>query len=709
MGLRAIRSESGIERAGRAALLEAILDAESARELAQLVVDYLHRHARVRQIICLGPSDERTGCLVGLAGRGSPASRIEELAVDLVARDHPLLEVVSTDRPRMAVVRELADLFIDGRCNVTPAPLRLPPGADPVALLLTSVDGDTRDEVAWVASLLGKQLVRFQEIARLSSLRRRLERERGFLQPILTAFPDPVLLTDLEGRLLVANPRAEHFFATQEGQSEGRRGAIALNNMLFSAGLSSTAMDGTEAIRRELPLVDPTDGSDRLFELISTAVDTPTGPGVVSVLRNVTDLQLATQEIAENFRKLRIAEADVRAERDRLDLVIDSVGAPILVTDPNGAMVLLNTPAERLFTPSEDARPDVLQRVRANHAHFSSHISNVFFAAPTTRVHGELGLVDPVSGEPAPVEAVSGKVLSEHGEVTALVSILHDLRESKEKQQLYEQLKLASGQLEQKVHDATTELVRQNELLRRQHIELEQASNLKSQFLATMSHEFRTPLNAILGYTSMLLENVSGVLTPPQARTAGRIDSNARHLLAIINDILDISRIEAGSMPTRIDGFELRALVAEVLAEVEPLIARSRVSVRTRFGRSPRRFRSDRAKVKQILVNLLSNALKFTPEGTVTVSCSYAKKSRTISISVTDTGIGIAKEDHERIFEDFRQADSSPTRQYGGAGLGLAISRRLAVVLGGSLSVQSAPKRGSTFTLALPSRSRGGA
>src|SRR6185312_16178268 len=169
--------------------------------------------------------------------------------------------------------------------------------------------------------------------------------------------------------------------------------------------------------------------------------------------------------------------------------------------------------------------------------------------------------------------------------------------------------------LELKVREATAELVRQNELLRRSHIELEQASTLKSQFLANMPHEFRTPLNAILGYTSMLLKGVSGELAPPQRRNLERIDSNSQHLLSIINDILDISRIEAGKMPLTLSDFPIPDLVREVLAEVEPLIARSHLTVTTELAEDLPPLRSDRQKVKQIVINLLTNALKFTAQG----------------------------------------------------------------------------------------------
>ncbi|MBI2207415.1 MAG: PAS domain-containing protein [Candidatus Rokubacteria bacterium] len=474
--------------------------------------------------------------------------------------------------------------------------------------------------------------------------------------------------------------------------------------MLFSAALSRGVFEDIERARHELPLVDPEEGSDLLFELIATPLRE--GEGVVSILRNVSDLRMATTQIQENYEKLRAAEAEVRAERDRLDLIIDSVADPIIATDPAGNVVMLNAPAERLFTAPPDARSDVVGRVRANDAHFTSFVAALFLTGSETRYRGEIQLADPVSGRLIPIEAVSGKIFSMHAEVGAIVTILHDRTEEMEKARLYAELKKSSEQLEQKVRDATGELVRQNELLRRQHIELEQASALKSQFLANMSHEFRTPLNAILGYTSMLLQGVSGDATPAQRKSLSRIDSNARHLLGIINDILDIARIESGRMPLTATEFKLSALTDEVVSELEPLIARATVDVKLDMPQALPAMRSDRQKVKQIVLNLLSNALKFTSEGVVRVSATYDTAAGTVAITVQDTGIGVAPEDQERIFEDFRQADNSPTREYGGAGLGLAICRRLATMLGGRIGLESALGKGSTFTLALPLRLR---
>jgi signal transduction histidine kinase len=217
-----------------------------------------------------------------------------------------------------------------------------------------------------------------------------------------------------------------------------------------------------------------------------------------------------------------------------------------------------------------------------------------------------------------------------------------------------------------------------------------------------MSHEFRTPLNAILGYTHMLLQGVAGDLLPAIKRQLQRIASNGRHLLTIINEILDITRIEAGKMPMQLSEFNLNDLVPEVVSELDPVITRSRLTVTQRLAPEAPLVFSDRQKVKQIVVNLLSNALKFTHHGGIEINVATDEPQRLASISVTDSGIGIALEHHEKIFEDFRQVDDSPSRQYGGTGLGLAICRRLAHALGGRITLQSEIGRGSTFTLTIP-------
>ena len=221
-----------------------------------------------------------------------------------------------------------------------------------------------------------------------------------------------------------------------------------------------------------------------------------------------------------------------------------------------------------------------------------------------------------------------------------------------------------------------------------------------------MSHEFRTPLNAILGYTSMLLKGCRASWRRSQRRNLERIDSNSQHLLSIINDILDISRIEAGKMPLTRRRVPAPDLVREVLAEVEPLIARAQLSVTTEVDGGLPPLRSDRQKVKQIVINLITNALKFTPQGWVTVTAAGDPADRVPSPCPTAASASRPRT-RAVIFEDFRQADDSPTRQYTGAGLGLAICRRLASMLGGELTVRSALGEGSTFTLASPRAPQG--
>jgi signal transduction histidine kinase len=530
---------------------------------------------------------------------------------------------------------------------------------------------------------------------------------------MLNGVSDPILLTDPAGRLLLTNPRAEKLFRAQPGDSDGRRRALAVNHLLFAAALMGRAAAGTRAAapsasRAELSLVDPDDGSDLLFEhLCSPLPDPEHGRVLVSVLRNVTDLGRADAELAESYRRLRSADAEVRAERHRLSLIIDTVADPILVTDAAGDIVLMNAPAEALFTDPDGASPEVQRRVRANDAHFSSFLSGQAVSGHGGRWTAEISLTGPSTGRTLPVEAVAGQVLSLQGELTWIVTILHDRTEARERAQLLEQVTLARAELEAKVAAATASLAEQNELLRRQAMELEQVSAAKTQFLANISHELRTPLNAVLGYTSMILQGVQGELNAAQARSLVRVDSNARHLLALINNVLDISRIESGRMPVTPVPFRIPDLLGEVVDELEPIINRSRLRVSITLAEGVRPLRTDRQKVKQIVLNLLSNALKFTPAGSIHISVRLDVRTDEVAIAVKDSGPGISAEDRERIFQDFTQLDNSPSRAHGGTGLGLSICRRLATILGGRITLSSEPGHGSTFTAVLPRRWKG--
>jgi PAS domain S-box-containing protein len=672
---------------------------------------WLARHSAVRRSACLAV-DEASGALVTIASAGVPGDAMQAFSCSMADAHHPLVAalfhpvptVFRGNRGNGYAAQSLAQLPF-GTGPVTAIPLKAAPDEndEAVGLLLVRASAVLTPDASWLLTVLGRR-IRQAQGGRAAQEARQLRRERTLFFTIINSVTDPILLTDTEGRLIVANARAEKLFAATDEESEGRRRAVELNNMLFSAALSRTAVE-TPAAARELLLVDPSDGSDLLFEVLSNTVEDPReGTGIVSVLRNITDLRRATEQIEENYQKLRLAERAVRAERDRLNLIIDSVADPIIVTDQTGATVLMNAPAEALFTAPPDAGETEQRSVQSNDAHFSSFISGLLLGegGPGEIRRGEIALVSPQSGESIPVEAIAGKVLTESGELTAVVTILHDRREALERAHLFEQLKRGADELQMRVQSATAELATQNELLRRQAIELVQASRLKSQFLANMSHEFRTPLNAILGYTHMLLQGVAGSMAPNVKRQLTRIDSNGRHLLTIINEILDITRIEAGKMPMQISEFDLNAIVPEVMTELDPVIARSRLSVVPILAREAPLMRSDRQKVKQIVVNLLSNALKFTHQGGIEIAVGFDPEERMASIAVSDTGIGIAAEHHDKVFEDFRQVDDSPSRQYGGTGLGLAICRRLARALGGRISLRSEVGTGSTFTLTIP-------
>jgi signal transduction histidine kinase len=230
--------------------------------------------------------------------------------------------------------------------------------------------------------------------------------------------------------------------------------------------------------------------------------------------------------------------------------------------------------------------------------------------------------------------------------------------------------------------------------------ELETANRLKSEFLANMSHELRTPLNAIVGYTSLVLEGVYGAPVPEQASALDRVLVNSKNLLALINNILDISKLNAGMMPVFLEDFDAAALIREVAQTLQCLAAQKGLSLETEAPR-PVPMRSDKTKVKQILINLTANAVKFTEKGGVTLQAMGAEDGE-VRVSVRDTGPGIAPEHLGYIFEKFTQIDGSATRAHGGTGLGLSITHKLCELLGGKVSVQSRLGEGSTFTALLP-------
>lgn len=512
------------------------------------------------------------------------------------------------------------------------------------------------ERIGIVASLAAHQ-------ERLVSTVTKLQRERQWIESIMKSVADPIVLTDLDNQILLQNRRAEELFSGSANAGEGKRRALKMNDLLFSAYLSSATVSSSEVIQRDITLVDPIEGSDIHFEVISTPAANSRGEplGLVSIFRDVTDLREANEELARNFVKLQQAEAESRRERDRLDLIIENVGHPIVVCDSAGNFILFNRRAELLFQESESINLSASTAVRTNAVKLTSFISTLASASETGR-QAEIELIDPEDGRALPMEITAREVLDATGQVTAVVSILHDLTEIRElerrrvEQQLFESEKLAAvGRL-----------------------------------AASIAHEVNNPLEAIKNALYLMQAGGEGDKNSRFLEIARKETERVSH---IIRQMLGFAR-----RPGEVDWVDVNQLLEETLVLLEKKMRQLRIKITKSFDDSLPRVKARADQLRQVFLNLIINAQQaIEGDGAILISTSRYEQALqpSILIQLTDSGVGIAEDDLTRIFDPFFSTGKK------GTGLGLWVTQDIVRQHGGRIEVSSEIGRGTVFSIVL--------
>ncbi|TLM76293.1 MAG: PAS domain S-box protein [Actinobacteria bacterium] len=432
----------------------------------------------------------------------------------------------------------------------------------------------------------------------------------------------------------------------------------------------------------------------------------------VAADRDLGGLASAFNEMAATLEadvlQFRADEEAVWASRQRYAALFGSINDGVFVVALDGTVLEVNDVAlERLGYPRSEIVGEPISRVDSpeDAAHVPERLD-----ALRERGYAEFESVHVRrDGSTFPVE-VSSRVF-DYGGTQAIVSIAHDITERKAAEQALRDL---NAQLERKVRERTQELEEQseelacmneelrsaNELLEETNRHLDEATRAKSEFLASMSHELRTPLNSIIGFSGVLLQGLAGPLDEEQRTQVGMINSAGKHLLDLVNEILDISKIEAGRLRLEFVEFDASDIVRAAVDTIRPLAEEKDLEVRMEIAEDLDGIVSDRVRVQQLLINLLGNAVKFTESGYVGLAAR--RQGGQVVFTVSDSGVGIAPENHARIFEEFYQVREPNGFKTPGTGLGLAVSLRLAEALGGRIEVASEVGAGSVFTMYLP-------